>query len=176
MSELKLLPCPFCHAQAKIGYACGDYFVHCSDRCPSPMCDHASESTTVCSWNDWAEWYEKNRRTQPENAEETKCRCPCGEQDDSFCPICTKIRVQAIKEKLDRENPKSLTPDELKQMYGEPVYLHILDTGLKVWAVVMEVSSGGGLLRFNCGQNALIISDYGKTWVAYRRKPERSEG
>lgn len=71
MSELK--KCPICHEQAKIGYACGDYFAHCSDGCPSPMCDHASESTTVCAWNDWAEWCEKYRRAQPENEPIVHC-------------------------------------------------------------------------------------------------------
>lgn len=56
--------CPICHAEAKVGYACGDYFMYCSEGCPSPACDHPSESTTICSWNDWAKWY-RNRRAAP---------------------------------------------------------------------------------------------------------------
>lgn len=61
----KLEPCPICHAEAKVGYACGDYFMYCSEGCPSLMCDHPSESTTICSWNDWAKWY-RNRRAATE--------------------------------------------------------------------------------------------------------------
>lgn len=65
----KLKVCPICHTSPKIGYACGDYFVYCSDGCLSPMCDHASENAATCSWNDWAEWYEKNRCTEPARLE-----------------------------------------------------------------------------------------------------------
>ena len=144
MSELK--KCPICHEQAKIGYACGDYFAHCSDGCPSPMCDHASESTTVCAWNDWAEWCEKNRRAQPEN--------------------------------------EPLTLEELRQMEGEPVYVVTLDNPLEnqpYWAIAGINSNDSrhqnGVALYNRVQGDWGAFDlYGDTWLAYRRKPERSEG
>lgn len=49
----KLLSCPICHVVPELLYACGDYFVYCSDGCPAPMCDHPSEDTTVHSWNEF---------------------------------------------------------------------------------------------------------------------------
>jgi hypothetical protein len=48
-----LLCCPICNVKPKMGYACGDYFMNCSDGCPSPMCDHASKEFTVQDWNAW---------------------------------------------------------------------------------------------------------------------------
>lgn len=63
--------CPICKSDAVLGYVCGDYFVHCTDDCPAPMCDHANTSTTKLAWQDWSKWYieqqkrEKNTITVP---------------------------------------------------------------------------------------------------------------
>lgn len=45
--------CPICHQPAKLGYACGDYFIYCSPNCISPMCDHPDQLTTIVEWRDW---------------------------------------------------------------------------------------------------------------------------
>lgn len=50
----QLTDCPICKKSARIGYACGDYFVYCSDGCISPMCDHPALDTTRNHWNSWA--------------------------------------------------------------------------------------------------------------------------
>lgn len=60
MSELR--PCPICGAKAKVGYACGDYFVHCSEGCTSPMCDHPSIQQTIDHWNSWADKWAKEKK------------------------------------------------------------------------------------------------------------------
>lgn len=65
------------------------------------------------------------------------------------------------------ENPP-LTVDELRQMEGEPVYL-VMNT-VSCWAVIMEFSITGESVSFNSGQNELLMQDYCKTWLAYRRK------
>ena len=53
----KLRECPICHVTPDLDYACGDYFVHCTDECKAPMCDHASRKETVDHWNGWVEEY-----------------------------------------------------------------------------------------------------------------------
>ena len=54
---MRVLRCPICQHDAKVQYACGDYFIHCSGGCQAPMCDHATKGTTIIAWNDWAKWY-----------------------------------------------------------------------------------------------------------------------
>ena len=63
---------------------------------------------------------------------------------------------------------KSLTLDELRQMDGEPVWVQspgVPEYGR--WAIVEGVGWNCLFLRddFTC-------HDYGKTWLAYRHKPE----
>lgn len=50
----QLIDCPICKKSARIGYACGDYFVYCSDGCISPMCDHPAVDDTIEEWHCWA--------------------------------------------------------------------------------------------------------------------------
>ena len=63
---------------------------------------------------------------------------------------------------------KALTLDELREMDGEPVWVQspgVPEYGR--WAIVEGV-----------GENCLFLHDdftchdYGKTWLAYRKKPE----
>ena len=66
---------------------------------------------------------------------------------------------------------KALTLDELRQMDGEPVWVQspgVPEYGR--WAIVEGV-----------GENCLFLHDdftchdYGKTWLAYRQKPEEDD-
>lgn len=136
-----LLECPICHVAPKIGYACGDYFMHCTDGCPSPACDHAAETTTACAWNDWVAWYNKYLPAQPS------------------------------------EKPEPLTLEQLRGMDGEPVWVQELPpyttAGYKVLAAPAVNEYGD--ICFD-GGDCYAPYDYGKTWLAYRAKPERSEG
>lgn len=51
----KIYSCPICNKVPKIFYACGDFFVYCSDGCLSPMCDHPSKESTIREWNFFVE-------------------------------------------------------------------------------------------------------------------------
>ena len=77
----------------------------------------------------------------------------------------------ALKEKLERENPKQLTIEELKTMIGEPVWVQ--GPGLPQygrWAIV-EDAFGTSLFLVN----DFTCHDIGKTWEAYRHKPKEED-
>ena len=90
----------------------------------------------------------------------------------------TRYTADAIAEKLCREardeNPP-LTLDELREMDGEPVWVvplndfDILPANYLVnaYAEQIVVDKFGAYLDFE---------DYGKTWLAYRRKPGEESG
>ena len=79
------------------------------------------------------------------------------------------LRQQKVESKLKVvESNESLTLDELRKMDGEPVWVQspgVPEYGR--WAIVEGV-----------GENCLFLHDdftchdYGKTWLAYRQKPE----
>ena len=83
----------------------------------------------------------------------------------------TRYTADAIAEKLCREardeNPP-LTLEELREMDGEPICIAPVDGGPYTWMLVdtkYEVcrEAHGGLA---------VFENLGKTWVAYRHKPE----
>ena len=80
------------------------------------------------------------------------------------------MAVKALKDVPDKDVGKNtpLTLDELRKMDGEPVWVQspgVPEYGR--WAIVEGV-----------GENCLFLHDdftchdYGKTWLAYRQKPE----
>lgn len=90
--------------------------------------------------------------------------------------------IAALMEKAEREDPKPLTLDELRQMDGEPVYVVPL-----IGAPLCPVNGNKGewcviFSLFNNGEiDAEIPGDdcngypgllYKKTWIAYRHKPK----
>ena len=76
---------------------------------------------------------------------------------------------EAIQEKLDRENPRPLTLEELRQHEGEPVFLVIENIAVKTWVIVDFV--GGERTTFRGGLR-LKNEVYGMAWIAYRHKPK----
>ena len=80
------------------------------------------------------------------------------------------MAVKALEDVTDKDVGKNepLTLDELRQMDGEPVWVQspgVPEYGR--WAIVEGVGENCLFLRddFTC-------HDYGKTWLAYRQKPE----
>ena len=83
------------------------------------------------------------------------------------------MAVKALEDVTDKDVGRNepLTLDELRQMDGEPVWVQspgVPEYGR--WAIVEGV-----------GENCLFLHDdftchdYGKTWLAYRRKPEEDK-
>lgn len=65
---------------------------------------------------------------------------------------------------------KSLTLDELRRMEGQPVYI-VENT--EYWAIVNSFDQAGVyLLSYGNPDDYGYFDLYGKTWLAYRQKPE----
>lgn len=84
--------------------------------------------------------------------------------------------IEALEDKLNRrpaaEN-KPLTLDQLRQMDDEPVWIDGKDYG--GWTI-FKASANKQVAR--CLDNVNLsyyMRDYGKTWLAYVRKPEQEE-
>ena len=108
--------------------------------------------------------------TNEEAIEAIKCNWP-----DSRYTILREaldMAISALREQdaadKDVGNNEPLTPDELREMGGEPVWVQspgVPEYGR--WAIVEGVGENCLFLRddFTC-------HDYGKTWLAYRSKKE----
>lgn len=110
------------------------------------------------------------------------CRMP--DFCDAFSDIdeACEIACHAIQEKIERENPKPLTFDELMNMKGEPVWLY--DYGIYHWALVSGEMDYIGLngekykaVNFVFESDSsypmatLPLDTMGELWVAYKYKP-----
>jgi hypothetical protein len=111
------------------------------------------------------------RRAQPENSRQHALQtgvCPMCEDCPDGCP------VETPNDSRNKPENEPLTPDELRQMDGVPVY------------VVDAQGRGEWQFRINCGledddeewtaDEDINWDRYGDLWRAYRAKPERSEG
>lgn len=79
--------------------------------------------------------------------------------------------LDAIREKLEREKPKPLTIEELRQVNGEPLWL----TGFE-WRVCYGTATFRGSEYLETGLSSSIPLDgYGQHWFAYRHKPRQED-
>ena len=96
---------------------------------------------------------------------------PCGmELCDAVDMAISALRQQEHFRDLTKK-VEPLTLDELREMDGEPVWVQspgVPEYGR--WAIVEGVGENCLFLRddFTC-------HDYGKTWLAYRQKPEEDD-
>ena len=110
--------------------------------------------------------------TNEEAIEAIKCNWP-----DSRYTILREaldMAISAIRQKeYFREATKKVEPltlDELRQMEGQPVYI-VENT--EYWAIVNSFDqSGVYLLSYGNPDDYGCFGLYGKTWLAYRQKPE----
>lgn len=81
----------------------------------------------------------------------------------NFCPLCGKA--------LNDMDNDPLTLDELRQMDGEPVFLKSLGEDFEDQYYIIASADKKRLhcLMLYC---MLWYDQYGKTWIAYRRRPE----
>lgn len=93
--------------------------------------------------------------------------------------------LDALREKLERENPKPLTIEELRQMDGEPVWVtDPSEPAVSVYCTI-DVCTRFKEDRVNDKHSeAMVPGDgfsyyqfdkYGKTWTAYRHKPKEEK-
>lgn len=89
--------------------------------------------------------------------------------------------IHALQEKLERENPKPLGLEEMKNMIGNPIWCKWLfprDREFEPggWFVIVKDDneklgfSAKKPLEYGCG--VCGNKNYGKTWLAYRHKPD----
>lgn len=81
-----------------------------------------------------------------------------------------KMAVVALRAQADTPPNDPLTLEELREMDGEPVWVTPMrgSGGFSVW---MLVDVECELCRETHGEMA-VFENCGKTWTAYRRKPE----
>ncbi len=97
-----------------------------------------------------------------------------------------EIAKEALREKAERENPKPLTLDELREMVGEPVYIVQLidgklnfDSELSRWDILTAIDDDDSdeddpTAWFTEDENE-ILEDYDETWIVYRYKPKEEQ-
>lgn len=95
--------------------------------------------------------------------------------DAFYCPKCGGFFKQATVVECNGLN-KPLTLDELRKMDGEPVWVvcltpEIYDEPPIRWRI-LEKSIIGTFGVWGNKDSCLTEKDYGKTWIAYRQKPE----
>lgn len=92
----------------------------------------------------------------------------CGRSNNDEMKEAVRAGIAALEEKAEREDPKPLTLEELRQMDGEPIWLDGFE-----WRISYGVSTFTGSLCLETGLGCRIPLDgYGETWFAYRHKPK----
>lgn len=76
-----------------------------------------------------------------------------------------KFLIDALKEKIEREKPKPLTIEELRQMDGEPVWIDDWWEDSHGWELSMNAAD------YFDGERR-TEKEYGGIWIAYRHKPK----
>ena len=84
----------------------------------------------------------------------------------------TKLAEQVQANHRAQQPNEPLTLDELKGMLSEPVWVKSLLDGTVKGAVINNANAAAYVL---CGVRYDTFGNYGKTWLAYRSKPEAGE-
>ena len=93
---------------------------------------------------------------------------PCGME------LCDAVdmAISALRQKGQERNAP-LTLDEMRRMEGQPVYI-VENT--EYWAIVNSFDQAGVyLLSYGNPDDYGYFGLYGKTWLAYRQKPEEDD-
>lgn len=75
---------------------------------------------------------------------------------------------------LDTEN-EPLTLEQLREMDREPVWIDEREEPEYSGWYIVYWDRGKYLVLQSITTHGLLMDEYGKTWLAYRRPPERSE-
>lgn len=77
----------------------------------------------------------------------------------------TEKAIEKWNRRAESEN-NPLTPEQLRKMDGEPIDIKYIEY------VRIE---GTGSKYIPCSKYKFVLENYGKTWLAYARKPEQEE-
>ena len=97
--------------------------------------------------------------------------------DDPEMAAAHRAAISALRQQDHfREVTKKVEPltmDELRRMEGQPVYI-VENT--EYWAIVNSFDQAGVyLLSYGNPDDYGYFGFYGKTWLAYRQKPEEDD-
>ena len=86
-----------------------------------------------------------------------------------------EMAISALRQQeQDRNEP--LTLDELRQMDGEPVWIKLFDKDEEFWVLRYDwVDTRNPEPMILLHMRWYSHADYGKTWLAYRQKPEEDK-
>ena len=89
--------------------------------------------------------------------------------------VATKRMIELEQETVTNRNGlnEPLTLDELREMDGDPVWIKLFDPDEEFWVLRNEwvdTRNPEPMILFR--MRWYSHSDYGKTWLAYRQKPE----
>ena len=107
----------------------------------------------------------------------------CGYEHNCSTHGCAVIRaaVDALCDRQDQPPNPPLTLEELREMDGEPVWVVPAVVGGKIperYMLVSDFLPENGIFLFmppGGMTQGYKASTYGKTWLAYRRKPEEGK-
>lgn len=83
-----------------------------------------------------------------------------------------KMFLEMLLEKSARESNAPLSLDELRKIYVDeegPIWVVF---GQSCWPAILDSYDGELVAVWSASVELLRESDYGKTWIAYRSKPE----
>lgn len=83
-----------------------------------------------------------------------------------------KIACEAIKEKMERDNPQPLAEDEFHEMDGNPVWIQNLEQPEKSQWRLCHWDRGKYLVLQGICVQGYVMEEYGKAWIAYKYKPK----
>lgn len=97
----------------------------------------------------------------------------------SLCPT-DRMALTSLREKLERDNPQSLTLDELRERDGKPVWVqNVKHPERSRWELMVNAVYSFVNQEYSfqtCWPQKLVCyrrgKDYGKTWLAYDYQPK----
>lgn len=97
----------------------------------------------------------------------------CGRCTSDELKEAVHAAIAALREKAEREDPKPLTLEELRQMDGEPFYVKLIAYDNYYYYPAILDCVGGVDVAIWCGSESdyLDLRYYGETFLAYRHKP-----
>lgn len=130
----------------------------------SASCDFCSTQYTPSDWNEGGA---HDFRIRDDALYYYDSQCGWEGIEVKYCPMCGR----------GLEPVQPLTLDELRKMNGKPVWCESLRNGQGEWAIlrIVEMSKSWFIALAGAERGFGDKDNYGKIWLAYRRKPEQED-